>query len=36
MVSKKIEAFVNEIKLINWFEKSGNLNEKYYMVFLLC
>lgn len=35
MVSKKIETFVNEIKLINWFEKSGNPNEKYYMVFSL-
>lgn len=35
MVSKKIETFVNEIRLINWFENSGNANEKYYMVFSL-
>ncbi len=28
-----INDFLNEVKVINWFDKSGTPNEKYHMVF---
>ncbi len=35
MYEEKINAFLSEIKTINWFERCGVPNEKYHMVFSL-
>lgn len=35
MYEEKINAFLSEVKTINWFERCGIPNEKYHMVFSL-